>query len=143
MTIETRDFGQLELNEEEILTFLAPIFGYEHLTKYVLLSDDEVGEGLMWLQSVEDADTCFILVDPDSFDLDYSPELPGDVKEMLALKDEVAFRLIAVIPASYNDTTVNLKSPVAINPENKKAAQVILDADYPIRMCLFDSQEAG
>lgn len=143
MIIETRDFGKLEIDEQEILNFVSPIYGYEGLGKYILLSDDEVGPGIMWLQSVENPLICFILVDPDEFGLDYYPELPQDVYGLLSIKDEMALRLIAVVPDSYNDTTVNLKSPIVINPKEKTAAQVILDADYSIREPLFDSQEAG
>lgn len=141
MLITTRDFGELEINEQEVLHFVCPIYGYEDLSKFILLSDDEAGDGVMWLQSTERPDVCFILLDPDGFGLQYFPELPGDVYDMLSIRDEVAFRLIAVIPNKYIGTTVNLKSPIVINPKNRSAAQVILDADYPIRMPLFDDSQ--
>ena len=141
MTIRTRDFGELEIDEQEILHFLSPIYGYEDLSEYILLSDDEAGDGVMWLQSTKRPDVCFILLDPEGFGLPYFPELPQEVCELLSIKDMVAFRLIAVVPNSYVGTTVNLKSPIVINPQNKTAAQVILEADYPIRMPLFDGSQ--
>ena len=142
MTIETRDFGKMELNEDELVVFRSPIYGFEALERYALLSDDETAEGLMWLQSVDEPETCFILLDPVEVGIDnYSPELPEDIAAMLELESMPAVRLIAVVPADFRDTTVNLKSPIIINPKNKLAAQVILDADYPIRMRLFESKE--
>lgn len=141
MTITTRDFGQMELDEGQLLDFRSPIFGFDNLRRYALLSDEETGAGLMWLQSVEQPDTCFILLDPEEIGLDYKPEIPADAKELLALTSVPAIRLIAVVPAEFRQTTVNLKSPILINTEKKWAAQVILDEDYPIRMALFGAEE--
>ncbi len=137
MTINTRDFGPVELDENEVVEFCAPIFGFEHLRRYVLLSDDEMGPGLFWLQSLEDADVCFILLDPTELGMEYMPEVSGETARELELDGAPIVRLIAVIPQNFKDTTVNLKSPVVINPKTHRAAQVILEADYPIRMPLF------
>lgn len=141
MTIMTRDFGQLELDEGQLLDFRSPIFGFDSLRKYVLLSDDQTGAGLMWLQSVEQPDTCFILLDPDEIGLDYKPALPEDTVKLLEIEKPAAIRLIAVVPAEFRQTTVNLKSPIVINTDKQVAAQVILEDDYPIRMQLFSSEE--
>lgn len=141
MTITTRDFGTMELDESELLHFRAPIFGFEGLEKYVLLSDDEAGAGLMWLQSVDDSQTCFILLAPEEIGMEYAPRLAADTKELLQLDDAPALRLIAVVPEDFKQTTVNLKSPIVINTAKKLAAQVILEDDYPIRMPLFGDEE--
>ncbi len=138
MTITTRDFGVIELDEKEQLEFKAPILGFEDMKKYVLFSDDEAGPGLLWLQSVEDSQVCFILLDPQEIGLQYTPEIGEDMMELLSLQSQPLVRVVAVVPEDFRDTTVNLKSPVIINPENKWAAQVVLDADYPIRLPLFD-----
>lgn len=140
MLITTRDFGKLDINEDEILEFVDPIFGFEELKRYVLLSDDEAGQGLLWLQSLEKPDTCFILLDPQEVGIDYKPELPDYALKDLQIKDEFAVRLIAVVPQNFKDTTVNLKSPVIINMAQKVAGQVIIEADYPLRMRLFEEE---
>ncbi len=140
MTIETRDFGSMELDESAVVEFRAPIFGFEALSRFVLLSDDEAGPGLSWLQSLEEADTCFILLDPDEIGLDYRPEFPPETMEALGAGERPIVRVIAVVPRDFHDTTVNLKSPILINPQKQWAAQVILDADYPIRMRLFGEE---
>lgn len=141
MTIDTRDFGRMELDENEFIVFRSPIYGYEHLKQFALLSDDEAGEGLMWLQSVEQPDVCFILLDPEAVGMEYTPEIPAEMRDLLALDGAPVFRLIAVVPADFMDTTVNLKSPIVINVEKRYAAQVILEEDYPIRMPLFAGKE--
>ena len=140
MTIKTRDFGAIELDEKAVLEFVSPILGFEQLHRYVLLSDEEMGAGLFWLQSMEREDVCFILLDPLDLGMDYNPEVPAETAEELALAAEPVVRLIAVVPQDFKDTTVNLKSPIFINPQTQRAAQVVLDADYPIRMNLFSEE---
>ena len=144
MTIDTRDFGKIELDENEVLTFFSPIYGFEDLSQYVLLSDDEAGDGLMWLQSTEEPDVCFVLLEPEAVGVPYKPELPPDVLRQLdvGLAEEAAVRLIAVVPQNFRETTVNLRSPIVINPARRRGAQVILEADYPIRQPLFSEGEA-
>ena len=144
MTIETRDFGSMELDESAVLEFRVPIFGFEDLRRFVLLSDDEAGPGLLWLQSLEEKDTCFVLLDPDSMGLDYTPQIQPEAAQLLQLEqgDGVITRVIAVVPQDFRQTTVNLKSPVFINQKKQLAAQVILEADYPIRMQLFAEEGA-
>ena len=39
MKIETRDFGILEIEEKNIITFKQPIFGFEEFTQFVLVND--------------------------------------------------------------------------------------------------------
>ena len=140
MTIKTRDFGAIELDNKAVLEFSSPIFGFEQLHRYVLLSDEETGDGLFWLQSLDDEEVCFILLDPVDLGLDYYPEVPAEAAKELDLGDNPVVRLIAVVPQDFKDTTVNLKSPIFINPQRQRAAQVILEADYPLRMRVFSEE---
>lgn len=141
-TIDTRDFGRMELDENEFIDFRSPIYGYEHLKRFALLSDDEAGEGLVWLQSVDQPDVCFILIGPEVLGIEYEPVLPEEASTLLALEgSSPVYQLITVVPEDFKNTTVNLKSPIVINPANRFAAQVILDTDYPIRMPLFAGKE--
>jgi len=75
MEIKTRDFGMIDIDENEIITFEDPIFGFETIKKYVLLYDDSVGGQLMWLQSTEEQNICFILLDPVVLTYPYPGEL--------------------------------------------------------------------
>lgn len=142
MTIATRDFGSVEVDEQAVLEFRAPIFGFDELTKYALLSDEETGPGILWLQALEDAEVCFILLDPAELGIDYMPRLPDDARKLLDLEGPASLRVVAVVPQDFKDTTVNLKSPIVINDQKRLAAQVILDEDYPIRMHVFAEEGA-
>ncbi|MEG0271889.1 MAG: flagellar assembly protein FliW [Hydrogenoanaerobacterium sp.] len=146
MKIETRNFGALEIDEKEIITFCTGIYGFEEYKEYVLLYDDDIGLPFMWLQSVKAKDVCFILTDAETVGItDYAPHLSAETRIELKLygDDEPVFRLITVVPEHFIDATVNLKSPVVLNPKNKLASQVILDENYPIKARLVPQTEGA
>lgn len=132
MTIETRDFGAVEINESDIVTFVQPIFGFDELTKYVFLFNQYECTEFAWLQSIEDKEICFILADPAVLSFEYSPDLPQQLESDLG-DGEVILWLVAVITEEYLDSTVNLKSPIVFNTSTRKAAQVILEQQFSIR----------
>jgi flagellar assembly factor FliW len=139
MKINTRDFGSIDIDEKEIITFQQPIYGFEELRHYVLLYDDEVGGQFMWLQSTEEQNICFILLDPALILNGYPSALSTELTEGLhkkGIKNPV-FRVIAVVRNDMMQSTVNLKSPIVIDAQSKYAAQVILDDDYPVRKPLL------
>ncbi len=146
MIIQTRDFGPIEIDDRELLDFQQPIYGFEHLSRYALLSDPEIGSGFGWLQSVQEPEICFIIVQLAAVFPSYQPIIPAGVRRQLGFQpqEEIPCWGIAVIPAEFQNSTVNLKSPVLINPRPRHAAQIILDEDYPIRAKLLaQDQEEG
>lgn len=140
MNIKTRDFGCIEADEKDIITFVKPILGFEEYTKFIMLLDDEVGDGFAWLQSVEEEGLCFVLANPNLLPAEYDPKLPQDCLE--ALDGKVTEKwLMAVIGEDLGKTSVNLKSPVLVNMENFTGAQAVCDEDLPIRYGLFSGKE--
>jgi len=139
MKIRTRDFGEITIDPEAVIRFKLPIYGFEQFSDFTLISDPDLGESIVWLQSVQDPDLCFILVDPKLALEDYSPKLSGDVEKLLCSKgiESPEIWAIAVIPQEFRNSTVNLKSPIIIDMSSKCAAQIILDEDYPIRYPLL------
>lgn len=145
MKIDTRDFGQVEIDEVETIEFCAPIYGFEHTRRFVILTDKTLGNMFLWLQSLDDAQVRFILVDPNVASPGYRPQIADSVRDLLELdpEQEPLFLVIAVIPQEFSKTTVNLKSPIIINSRKRRAAQVILDEDYPVREPLIKSGGGG
>lgn len=139
MKIETRDFGIVEIKDNNIITFKQPVYGFEEYTQYVLVTDSNMGNGICWLQSIEQKSVCFILMNPLQVCKDYAPVVMQDVLIMLqaAPDDDLDCWVIAVIGETFRQSTVNMKSPIIINHKMNLAMQVILDQDYPIRMPIF------
>lgn len=132
MDIQTRDFGQVTIEAEDIVTFVQPIYGFEDMSRYVFLYEHAECSQFAWLQSVDDKDICFILINPMVVVGDYDPAISK--KDLAMIGDgENMLWLIAVVDEDFSKSTVNLKSPVVLNPVERKAIQVILDENYPIR----------
>lgn len=138
MKIHTRDFGEVEIAEEDIVTFVQPIYGFETLSKYVFLYDQN-NSHIVWLQSVEERDICFILTDPAIVDPGYQPNLSQSVENQLG-EGSLMLWLVTVIAAEFLESTVNMKSPIAVNPATNKAMQLILEEDLPIRCPLLKNR---
>jgi flagellar assembly factor FliW len=144
--IKTRDFDEIEISESEMLTFVTGIFAFDEYNKYVLLTPLGENKFPMWLQSVENPNLCFIIFDPLECCTDYHVTLSKDEKTLLALEPGeekyVEFLVIAVVPEKYEDTTVNLKSPIAVNTLNNRALQILAPENYPIKFPLFKKGES-
>ena len=139
MNILTRDFGEIEVAPEDIITFASPMFGFEELNRYVFLFAEE-NTNIVWLQSVDNPHICFILADPKIVEDNYNPRLSPEVRSALGEGDYL-FWLVVVVAEDFRDSTINMKSPVVVNLHTKRAVQTILDEDLPLRRPLAGSQE--
>ena len=132
MKLFTRDLGEIEIDEKDIVTFTGPIFGFEKYRRFVFLYQEEIVENFIWLQSVEEPELCFILVQPDLITDHYQPQLPKEAKTLLGDGDWMCW-LIVSLREPFQDSTVNLRSPIVVNPELRQAAQFVLEGSLPIR----------
>jgi flagellar assembly factor FliW len=130
MEIQTQYFGNISCSEKELIHFSDGLFGFTHLKNYVPLAFQDNSDALICLQSVEDFQVSFILMNPFQLYADYAPVLSEEDKRLLGVSprgDEVSYYIICVIHDSIDESTVNLKCPIAVNVENREARQVILD----------------
>lgn len=125
MELETVQFGKINYIEQDAITFKSGIFGFEHLQRYLVLDDAET-QPFRWLQSTEEAEVCFPLLDPFLFILDYKSQLPKH------LQDETNSKNILVITTLKNKDgkmTINLKGPILLDDKEKIGEQVILNSE--------------
>lgn len=142
MEICTKACGTVKIDPEDILTFERGIIGFEGLCSYVLLG--QPGDTLLWLQSAEEPDVAFVVINPNSFKQDYEPEIHiDDLKELDVDEEslEVLIYAIVVVPEDVKKMTANLRAPVIINAKNNKARQIVLsDERYKIKEPVFGDQ---
>ena len=145
MNIKTRSFGDISISEDDIIIFTEGMYGFEEYKKYVILKD-EPEDDIMYLQSIDNGDLSFVLIDPFAIVNNYEPIIENDDLKRLEVKDksELKFLLVAIITREIQDSVVNLKSPIAINPGLKIAKQIILEnLEYPLRYQIFNNEEDG
>ncbi|MFG6331752.1 MAG: flagellar assembly protein FliW [Lachnospiraceae bacterium] len=128
MTIET-DYGTVEYEEENLITFADGLFGFPALKRYLFLALDEEDDSMLLMQSVEDSNVGFALINPYILCPDYAPELTPQELSCLKVSDqeELSYYSVCVIHSDYLENTVNLKCPLVINPETRQGIQVILE----------------
>jgi flagellar assembly factor FliW len=97
-----------------------------------LIFDEEIGEQIVWLQSLEEPELCFLMFDPSVYEGFYKPEITEDIEKCLGA-GEYACWVVLSVKEDFNESTVNLKSPVIINTATGVAAQTILEQDYSVR----------
>ena len=140
MKINTKKFGEINIDENLVFEFVEPIIGYENLKKYVLVEHAE-NSAFKWLQSIEDESLAFPVSTPAYFDIDYQFEIPTDVAEKINLtsvESLISLNIVTIPQGKPRNSTINLLAPIIINATNKKGMQLILsNSNYPVKQPLF------
>ena len=149
--LNTRHFGEIEFDEKRIINFPQGLPGFPDDRNFLMMSENEDEDTFFWLQSVDNGDVAFTLMNVYGVLPDYDPQV--DEEEMKELGEIVSAPLeiynIAVIPENVKEMRVNLKAPVVINMEAGLGRQVVCtNEDYPIRYHIFEGlsklrREAG
>ena len=146
MKITTRIFGEVDIDDARIITFPKGIIGFPEMQKFAMMYDQEQGLGAIhWLQSIDEPAFAMPVMDPLYVKDDYNPQVDDDVlDDIKPINPETTLVLVTVtVPHELEKMTVNLKGPVVINTETRKAAQIILDDDeYPVKFSIYEILKA-
>jgi len=128
MIIETTRFGDIEMKEQDIITFEKGIPGFEEEHQFVILQPDPENP-LAFLQSTKTKELAFVITNPFYHFQDYEFELDENTKQELEIKqlEDVTVWGIMSIPEDFDKATINLQAPVIVNVNNKKGKQIILN----------------
>ncbi|MBM7615371.1 flagellar assembly protein FliW [Alkaliphilus hydrothermalis] len=131
MILNTSNFGEIEVKEESVISFPDGLPAFEEYKRYVIIENPDVDIPFHWLQSVEDGDLAFVIINPFIFKKGYDFEIPQTVIEKLeiAAPEEVMVYSIVVVPENISKMTANLKGPIIINKKNLQGKQILLDHD--------------
>jgi flagellar assembly factor FliW len=141
MILSTAYFGELEVQEEQVIYFSHGVFAFEDQKRFVLVPCEDTDIPMAWLQSLDDPDLAFVVKNPFVFRPDYEFKISGEVETELDIRNpsDVTVLVLLVIPDDVNKMTANLLAPVVINVVSKKGRQVILeDRQYHTKHLLSD-----
>jgi flagellar assembly factor FliW len=115
MRIESKAYGAVEITDRQVITFPVGVFGFEHLHRYALL--DAVQAGFYWLQSLDDPETAFIMLNPYDLRSDYVLDVPDDDLQSIDYDrdDDILVFAIVTIPEDESKISANLQGPIIIN----------------------------
>lgn len=148
MKINTRVFGEVDIEDEKIITFEKGIIGFPDLKKFTLIYDEEkgTGAGIRFLQSVEEPGFAMPVMDPLTVKTDYNPTvedaLLADLGELNA--EDLLVMVTVSIPSDLTQMSVNLQGPFVINAKARKGCQIIVDPEkYAVKFPIYEILKAG
>ncbi len=133
MILKTKSFGEIDVQNDRIIDFHSSIPGFPDSKRYILIyeSEDPSENLFCWLQSVDEPDIAFAVLDSSKALNNYNPVI--DENELGELKntneEDLLVYNIVVIPDNIEKMTANLKAPVLIDSNKRIGKQVIADND--------------
>lgn len=142
MLINTKFLESIEIEQKNIISFEHGLPGFNALHNFVLLPV-EGNAALNYLQSIEQTDICFILMNPfliiEDYEINISEEIVANLK--IEKPEDTCLYSTLTITENIKDITANLAAPIIINTVNNKAAQEILnDSKYDIKYKLYKEE---
>lgn len=111
--------------DADVITFAEGLIGLPQIRRAVVVSMNEL-EPFCWLAPLDNDDTRFVVVNPHEIFDGYEPE---NYKPELA--DRANTFAIVTIASNWEQTTINLRAPIIVDPVTKAASQQILsDSPY-------------
>lgn len=142
MKINSRIFGDIDIEDDKILTFENGIIGFPLFRQFTLIYDveNENDASIIWLQSVEEAALALPIINPLLIKEDYNPTIEDQFLEPLDDLDpnDAMIFVTVTVPSEIEKMTINLRAPIIINAKNRKAVQLIIEDDLPVRFPIYD-----
>ena len=139
MLIQTSRFGEIEVEDNQIITFPSGLVGFSEDLRFVIREDDAAAP-FLWLQSVDSNGLAFVMIEPHVSVSNYELELTQDhLKKLDAKKiEELRVFVLVTMAKEMKDVTINLQGPLLFNPEKRLGLQFIIpDGKYSTRHLLF------
>ena len=142
MKVNTRVFGEIDIEDEKSIFFEQGIIGFPDLQNFALIynSEKEKKGAISWLQSLDEPTFALPVMDPLTMCPDYNPQVEDELLKPLGeLTEDNLFVLVTVtVPQNIEEIAINLKAPIVINSVTRRAGQVIVEDDYPVKYKIYD-----
>ena len=100
MTVNTRLFGEVTIDDDKINKLEKGIVGFPDLKNFTLIYDNEKGEderSIMWFQSLDEPQFAMPVLNPIDIVADYNPTVNDDLLEPLGdLTEDNLYVLVTV-----------------------------------------------
>jgi flagellar assembly factor FliW len=141
MQIQTLRFGNINYSEEHIIRFRDGMIGLAKMKDYILVESPNFPL-ILWLQSIQDQNVAFPLIEPYFFNRDY--KITMNDAEVLSLDlaegERSKVMVVMTIPSALEKMTVNLKAPIVFNIDKSQGTQIVLqDKTFEVRTAAFEA----
>lgn len=131
--------GEMEYQENDIITFSKGLPGFNQLKKFILIDLKEY-EPFKLLQSLEDDEISLIATSPYEFFSEYEIKLSEETIKNLKINSPEQVMVITTVTlnSDVKKITTNLQGPIVINTSNNLGEQIILDnSKYKVKSPLM------
>lgn len=135
MQIETRHFGPVEIEIDDILCFPQGLIAFADCHHWVLLADAD-NASLAWLQCLTRSDLALPVVSPRRFQPGFQVHVTRGQLIPLEMSHFDQAYVLVVVSKSDDDLTLNLKAPLIINLDRRVGRQIITIDEQPIALPL-------
>ncbi|MBR1391547.1 MAG: flagellar assembly protein FliW [Lachnospiraceae bacterium] len=147
MRVTTRLFGEIDIEDSRILHMEHGMIGFPELQKFSLLYDSEREDAanISWLQSMDEPEIAFPVIDPLLICPDYDPTIQDELLEPLGeLTETNLYVLVTVtVPKNIEEMAINLRAPIVINTDTMKGCQLIVEDDLPVKYKIYEQLKAA
>jgi len=148
MIVNTRIFGEIEVEEEKVIHFVNGIVGFPELTDFTLVFDEEKGNksDIRWMQSIQEPDFAIPVIDPLIIRPDYNPVVEDELLSAIGeIRPEELLVLVTItVPKDITRMSINLKAPIIVNASIKKACQIIVEGEqHQVKFPIYDILQAA
>jgi flagellar assembly factor FliW len=135
MDITTTRFGNVTIDQEDVLTFVDGLIGMEDCRRWALLADAQNG-ALGWLQSLDRPEVALAVVCPRRFVADYRARVARRDVEPLGLNSAEAAHVLAIVNQAGDSLALNLKAPLVIHVAARLGRQIVAKDNHSVQHLL-------
>jgi len=138
MIVQTTRFGNLQVNDERIITFTRGLLGFGQHRRYALIQPADGGY-FFWLQAIDAPELAFVVTDPNLFVPDYRVPLRAEQMELMGLGSAAEAQILVIVNKRGSVLTGNLQGPLVIQTKHRVGEQLVLaDRRFHTRVPLVD-----
>lgn len=112
------------------IIFKDGIPGFEEYKNYQIEINEDDENPFNILQSLDDEELSFIIIDPFTINPNYDFNLTESTVEKLEINEPIdvsVYTIVTIPDGDYQSMTTNLLAPIIVNTKNKQAKQIILN----------------
>ena len=131
--IERLGLKNFQIDPETLITFPEGIAGFEQCKRFKLFHEEGKAT-IFWLQSLDDTNVLFSIVEPESFDIEYQIDLSDADCELIDLQRPEDAAVVVIVyrnEAEGGTIAANTRSPVILNLRSRKGMQKFLREVHP------------
>jgi len=143
MEVQDTRFGTLQVDEDELILIDGGLMGFPVSNRYIMFPYAK-DSSFFWLQSVDEPEIAFIVINPFDFFSDLVFEVSDDDAASISLdkgEDVEIFTLVTIPDGSPEEMRTNLAGPVVVNINNRQGRQILVKEFSPRQALIPDEMK--